>query len=154
VASYSGNGIAVTPERQFQPEEFGPTRIDERHRIVASGIVDLPIGFQVSSIVQFASPRPYSLNAGFDVDGDGLTTIDRICEGVDPRAVFDARGNSAAIRALNVRGCQQQKVNSQRSCPHGHSALLARVLVTAAAILHRRTARISSMVERRERTGG
>jgi hypothetical protein len=49
------------------------------------------------------------------VDGDGLTTIDRICQGVDPRAVFNARGDSAAIRAPNPRGCQQVQVNSQRT---------------------------------------
>ena len=63
-ASYSGNGIAVTPEIQFSPGEFGPTRIDERHRIVASGLFDLPYGFQISPIIQFATARPYSLNAG------------------------------------------------------------------------------------------
>ena len=56
-ASYSGNGIAITPEDQFLESEWGPTRLDERHRIVASGVVDLPYGFQVSPIVQFASAR-------------------------------------------------------------------------------------------------
>ena len=35
---------------------------------------------------------PYSLNAGFDLDGDGLATVDRLCEGVDPTAVFAVRG--------------------------------------------------------------
>lgn len=114
VASYSGNGIAVTSDNQFKPEEFGPTRIDERHRIVASGVFDLPGGFQLAPIVQFASARPYSLNTGFDIDGDGRSTIDRICASADPAAVFAARGNSAALRELNPRGCQQVKVNSQR----------------------------------------
>lgn len=73
-ASYSGNGIAVTPEFQFSPGEFGPTRIDERHRVVASGLFDLPYGFQISPIIQFATARPYSLNTGTDVDGDGRST--------------------------------------------------------------------------------
>jgi hypothetical protein len=49
-ASYSGNGIAVTPEQQFADGEFGPTRHDERHRIVASGVIELPAGFQVAPL--------------------------------------------------------------------------------------------------------
>jgi hypothetical protein len=114
-ASYSGNGIATTPENQFKDEEWGPTRYDERHRVVMSGVFELPGGVQVSPVMQLASSRPYALNAGVDLDGDGLTTNDRICAGVDPRAVFDARGNSAAIFALNPRGCAQVGVNSQRT---------------------------------------
>ncbi|HVG17612.1 MAG TPA: TonB-dependent receptor [Blastocatellia bacterium] len=113
-ASYGGNGLAVTPEQQFRPEEFGPTRIDERHRFVASGVFDLLWGIQLSPIIQLASSRPYSLNTGFDVDGDGRSTVDRICEGTDPAAVFAARGNSAVLRALNPPGCTQVKVNSVR----------------------------------------
>ena len=114
VASYSGNGIATTPDNQFKPEEFGPTRIDERHRIVASGVFNLPHGFQLAPIVQLASARPYSLNLGLDIDGDGLATNDRICEGTDPAAVFAARGNSATLAALNPLGCRQVQVNSVR----------------------------------------
>jgi Carboxypeptidase regulatory-like domain/TonB dependent receptor len=115
VASYSGNGIATTPENQFKPEEFGPTRLDERHRIVLSGVFDLRWGLQLAPIVQLASSRPFSANTGLDIDGDGLATNDRLCAGVDPGAVFAVRGNSAAIRALNPLGCVQAKVNSLRT---------------------------------------
>jgi hypothetical protein len=111
-ASYSGNGIAITPEQQFAPEEFGSTRIDERHRVVASGVFDLPWKIQLAPIVQIASSRPYSLNSGFDIDGDGRTTVDRLYEGVDLNAVFAARGNATALQALNPAGCRQTKVNS------------------------------------------
>jgi outer membrane receptor protein involved in Fe transport len=111
-ASYSGNGIAITPEQQFAPEEFGPTRIDERHRFVASGVFDLPWKIQLSPIVQLASSRPYSLNTGFDVDGDGRLTVDRICEGADIGAVFAARGNATELQTLNPLGCRQVKVNN------------------------------------------
>jgi hypothetical protein len=113
-ASYSGNGIAIDPLQQFNQEEFGPTRLDERHRVVASAVVDLPWGFQVAPVFQYASSRPYSLNTGFDLDGDGLATVDRLCEGTDPAAVFAVRGNAAAIRALNPAGCTQARVNGQR----------------------------------------
>lgn len=115
VASYTGNGIATTPENQFKPEEFGPTRLDERHRIVLSGVFELPGGFQLSPIVQLASSRPYSPTTGLDIDGDGLATNDRLCAGVDLQAVFAARGNSTAIRNLNPRGCTQAQVNNLRS---------------------------------------
>jgi Carboxypeptidase regulatory-like domain/TonB dependent receptor-like, beta-barrel len=117
-ASYSGNGAAVTPEDQFRPDMFGPSRIDERHRIVMSGVFDVPYGFQLAPILQYATARPFSLNAGLDIDGDGRggppQGVDRICVGVDPAAVFAARGNSATLRALNPLGCQQIQVNTER----------------------------------------
>lgn len=115
VASYSGNGVATTPENQFKPEEFGPTRLDERHRVVLSGVFDLRWGLQLAPIVQLASSRPFSANTGLDIDGDGLATNDRLCAGVDPSAVFAVRGNSAAIRALNPLGCVQARVNDIRT---------------------------------------
>jgi hypothetical protein len=120
-ASYSGNGIAVTPENQFREEEFGPTRLDERHRIVLSGVFDLPYGFQLSPILQFATARPYTPTAGVDLDGDGLATNDRLCEGTDLLNVLQGmRSRPATIPATTFifnfvqRGCRQARVNSQR----------------------------------------
>lgn len=116
LASYSGNGVAITPEQQFRPEEFGPTRIDERHRIVLSGIFNLPGGFELAPIAQFASARPYSANLGSDINGDGRSTVDRICAGVDPvsvlQSVIAGTGVPAAARAL---GCTQTRVNDVRT---------------------------------------
>jgi hypothetical protein len=114
-ASYSGNGIVITPEKQFAEGEFGPTRMDERHRVVISGVFNLPWDIQLSPILQLASARPFSANTGIDIDGDGLTTIDRLCEGVSLQSVFAVRGNNAAILGLNPRGCRQQAVNGYRS---------------------------------------
>ncbi len=115
-ASYSGNGVAIRPEVQFNDEEWGPTRHDERHRVVASGVIELGRGFQVSPIVQLASTRPYTPTTGFDSNGDGFVSIsDRLCAGVDPAAVFAVRGNAAAIGALNPNGCALAEVNSQRN---------------------------------------
>ena len=91
VASYSGNGVATTPDNQFKPEEFGPTRIDERHRVVVSGVFDLPGDFQLAPIMQLASSRPFSLNTGIDIDGDGLAANDRVCEGVTVELRFPIR---------------------------------------------------------------
>ena len=115
-ASYSGNGIAVSPDMQFGPQEWGPTRHDDRHRIVANGVIELPAGFQVSPVVQWASSRPYTPIVGFDINGDGLTNIlDRICEGTSLDGVFAARGNLTAVRALNPNGCTPVGVNTQRT---------------------------------------
>jgi hypothetical protein len=116
VASYSGNGVAISADDQFLPGEFGPTRLDERHRIVASGVIDLPYQFQVAPIVQWASTRPYTPIAGFDINGDGQTNIvDRLCQGVSLQDVFNVRGDLTAVQALNPNGCVQQSVNSQRN---------------------------------------
>lgn len=133
VASYSGNGIAIVPDNQFKEEEFGPTRLDERHRIVFSGVFELPYGFQISPILQYATARPYTPTAGIDLDGDGLATNDRLCEGVDPLTVLQGMRNRPApiqivngqprqvaaatnVHILNFvsRGCRQARVNSQR----------------------------------------
>ncbi len=114
-ASYSGNGIVVTPEVQFAEGEFGPTRIDERHRIVLNGVISIPWGFQISPILQFATARPYSAIAGFDVDGDGVAAIDRLCSGVSIEQILAIPNrNLAAVQALNPFGCQQAPVNSVR----------------------------------------
>lgn len=128
VASYSGNGIAIIPEFQFKEEEFGRTRIDERHRIVFSGVFELPYDFQISPILQYASPRPYSPNTGVDIDGDGVATNDRLCDGVNPLSVLQAVRDrpivqqpngtfapvapSTVVLSLNQRGCRQADVNS------------------------------------------
>jgi hypothetical protein len=78
-------------------------------------VIGLPWDFQLAPILQYGSPRPFSANTGFDIDGDGLFTIDRLCAGVDPAAAFAVRGNTAALQALNPLGCQQAQVNSLRS---------------------------------------
>ena len=115
-ASYSGNGIAITPTQQFRDEEWGPTRHDERHRLVASGVVELPAGFQISPFVQLSSSRPYTPTTGADSNGDGqINIVDRLCAGVDPAAVFAVRGNGAAIAAMNPNGCALADVNTLRT---------------------------------------
>ena len=114
-ASYSGNGIAIALENQFKPEEFGPTRIDERHRVVASGLFDFPHGFQLAPIVQFATARPYAPLAGIDIDGDGRVSVDRICAGVDALSLLQAQVAGQPVpAAATALGCTQAPVNNQR----------------------------------------
>jgi hypothetical protein len=115
VASYSGNGIAITPEQQFRPEEFGPTRIDERHRVVLSGVFNAPGGIELAPIMQLASARPYSAIASLDIDGDGRRSVDRICAGVDPLSVLQSLVNGSGVpAAARALGCTQAQVNNIR----------------------------------------
>lgn len=101
-SSYSGNGVAITPDAQFQPGEFGPTIFDERHRFVFSGVFDLPHGIEIAPIMQIASARPYDFNAGIDINGDGRTNNDRACV-----------GSTVSAPIIKV-GCQQVPIDILR----------------------------------------
>ena len=70
--------LPQNPFNKFDAKsELGYPGEDERHRFVMSGIFDLPVGFQISSILQVASARPYSIfpdpgaGAGGDINQDG-----------------------------------------------------------------------------------
>ena len=45
----------------FASYEWGPSPNDERHHVTISGIWELPLGMQLSPILQFGSARPYTL---------------------------------------------------------------------------------------------
>lgn len=111
-SSYSGNSVAVTPDQQFAAGEFGPTLFDERHRFVASGVFNLPLGLEVSPIIQVSSARPYDFLAGRDLNGDGRSNLDRVCVG------------STLSNPIISVGCQQVGVNILRGgiYPDGSSA--------------------------------
>lgn len=53
--------------------ERGLSLLDQRHRFVFSGYYQLPLGFAVGGVETAASGRPYAINAGTDVNGDGST---------------------------------------------------------------------------------
>ncbi len=48
--------LATNP---FASYEWGPSPNDERHHVTISGLWDLPLGMQLSPILQFGSARPY-----------------------------------------------------------------------------------------------
>ena len=100
VASYLGSGLAITPEQQFQPNEFGPTNFDERNRFVFSGVFQLPFGIGLAPIFQAASRRPYSFLTGTDIDGDGRVILDRVCTG------------STVAAPITTPGCTMIKPNT------------------------------------------
>jgi hypothetical protein len=74
--AYNGNSAAFgntpsDPYNMFVPYDFGPTPNDERHRWVISGLFDLPLGFQITPIMQWASARPFTASQGLDWYGWG-----------------------------------------------------------------------------------
>jgi hypothetical protein len=111
-SSYSGSGINITPEQQFQPNQFGDTTFDERHRFMLSGVFQLPWGFELAPLIQIASARPYDYLAGADINGDGRSTIDRVCVGT-PTGNLSA----GAIAAAQTPGCTEVAPNTLRGTP-------------------------------------
>lgn len=110
-AAGDAQGLNNTPgpqqqDLQFGPGEWGPTLTDERHRIVLSGVFNLPLGIQVSPIFQAASARPYNLTAGTDCNGDGVNN--------DRAFINTATGG---VVSCNTPGATQVSVNSQRGDP-------------------------------------
>ncbi len=49
---------------------------DERHRLVLSGLTDLPLGLQLSTIAVAASPSPFAVTVGTDVNKNGSLNDD------------------------------------------------------------------------------
>jgi hypothetical protein len=102
-ASYLGTGARLDFRDQFNPEEYGSTIFDERHRLVVSGVFNLKYDFEVSPLFQAASARPYTIEAGVDVSGDGVTNLnDRVCQGSTPS------------NAIVTPGCTMIAPNTQR----------------------------------------
>lgn len=66
----SGGG-SVYGDRYGYYKEDSPGLADRRHRLVASGIVQLPWNTQVSTIADFRSSLPMNPVSSFDLNGDG-----------------------------------------------------------------------------------
>jgi hypothetical protein len=68
----------------FVPAGFrGPAAVDQRHRFVLSGLVDLPGRIRLSGIVTLGSGRPFTALSGTDSNGNGVAATDRARR--DPR---------------------------------------------------------------------
>jgi hypothetical protein len=52
--------------------QWGPTNYDARHRLTLTGIVDLPLGFQLSGLVRYRSKLPWTALYPNDVNLDGI----------------------------------------------------------------------------------
>jgi hypothetical protein len=76
------NGVC-NPLNPFGPGDYGPSGEDVRHRLVIAGIVHAPFGFELSTLSQFESARPFTIGTPVDVNGLGDPTNDRaVVDGV------------------------------------------------------------------------
>ncbi len=109
------------PSNIFAAHDFGPTPVDERHRWVTSGVVNLPWGFHVAPIMQWASARPYTPKQGTDYFGvgNGSTTDYAITLNSDPTNLTATKAYTAAqLRScLAAATCTIQSFGSLRGAP-------------------------------------
>ena len=83
--------LATNP---FASYEWGPSTNDERHHVTLSGIWELPLGFQLSPILQFGSARPYELtNSGNTLNTGGGTQLAVVVPTADPTNYLAFSGN-------------------------------------------------------------
>jgi hypothetical protein len=92
--AYNGNAAAFRnrawdPFNYFASYEFGPVPTDTTHRFSASGVINLPGGFQIAPIVQAESARAYTAGYGATPDVLGVGSG----RGTSHVAVFTASPN-------------------------------------------------------------
>jgi hypothetical protein len=70
------NGVC-NPQNPFGPGDYGPSGEDVVSRFSLAGIVYIPGGFQVSTLIQAETARPITLTTPVDVNGFGDPTNNR-----------------------------------------------------------------------------
>jgi hypothetical protein len=79
-----------------------PTTGDERARLVLSGIGDLPLGFRLSAVSIFATPRPFVATLGEDVNNDNNFGNDFV-GGKDSRVIRPVTSWDNMYRTVDLR---------------------------------------------------
>ena len=72
--SKSNTGQIENYEDIGKDRQYGYTYNDARHKITAAGIFNLPLGFQLSSIIYYRSKTPWTAYYGYDENLDGLNS--------------------------------------------------------------------------------
>jgi Carboxypeptidase regulatory-like domain/TonB dependent receptor len=70
------NGVC-NPLHPFAPGDYGPSGEDVTSRFTLAGVVYVPGGFQLTTLIQAESARPITLTTPVDVNGLGDPTNDR-----------------------------------------------------------------------------
>jgi hypothetical protein len=70
------NGVS-NPLQAFAPGDHGPSGEDIRHRFVLIGTLRLPWHFELATLSQFESARPFTIATPADVLNDGFSGNDR-----------------------------------------------------------------------------
>jgi len=88
--------LATNP---FASYEWGPSTNDERHHVTLSGIWELPLGLQLSPILQFGSARPYELtNSGNTLNTGGGTQLAVVVPTADRTNYLAFSGDNTAAQ--------------------------------------------------------
>ena len=82
----------------FDPTSFrGPSAVDQRHRLILSGLARLPGALELSFILTAGSGRPFTALSGVDSNRDGLTLTDRARrDPADPASRVERNGERLA----------------------------------------------------------
>jgi hypothetical protein len=78
-AEFTGTSVADYPDSASYRTQW--SNGDERHRVVLSGMTEAPFGLQLSTIITAASPRPFAVNVGRDINVTG-TIVDDWPDGI------------------------------------------------------------------------
>ncbi|MBZ5667963.1 MAG: TonB-dependent receptor [Acidobacteriia bacterium] len=87
------NGVC-DPFNPFGPGDYGPSGEDSRHRFVIAGTVHAPGGFEITTITQGESARPYTIT---NADGSGRISVNGV-----PTRLDDFRGTPYIQMDLRV----------------------------------------------------
>ena len=105
------NGV-TNPLNPFGPGDHGPSGEDIRHRFVVSGVFELPCKFQLSTLAQFESARPYTMATPEDANGDQDFTDRAVVNGV-PTSLDAFRGSP--YQQVDVRVSRDFRINERVS---------------------------------------
>jgi hypothetical protein len=105
------NGVSNV-NNPFGPGDYGPSGEDVRHRFVLAGTVHLPGRFEVSTLSQLESARPYTLTTGTDINGDGAANDRAVVNGV-PTTLDEFRG--APLAQVDLRVSRNFKLGERAS---------------------------------------
>jgi hypothetical protein len=86
----------------FAPWEWGPTPYDERHRITAFGVFNLPFKIEIAPTLTFATARPYTLFQGANPSGEPGALLQITNSAGAFGGIGDARGNDLFILSSRV----------------------------------------------------
>ncbi|MBV8478032.1 MAG: TonB-dependent receptor, partial [Acidobacteria bacterium] len=70
------NGVC-NPLKPFARGDYGPAGEDVRHRFVLAGTLHVPAGFEITTLTQAESARPFTMTTPVDVNGVGDSVDDR-----------------------------------------------------------------------------
>jgi hypothetical protein len=68
------NGVC-DPSNPFGPGDYGPSGEDVRHRFVLAGLFRLPAGFEITTLTQAESARPFTIT---NLDGTDRVVVDGV----------------------------------------------------------------------------